>query len=221
MKIGFLGGTGPEGKGLALRFAMAGHEIYIGSRDVTKSQEVSSELIGKLETILPQAPKIHGETNKNSCLYSEIIFITVPYNAQYQLITDLKSEINEQIIVNTVVPMSFENGKPSIIDVKEGSAAEQVQTLITSTRVISAFHNISAVELSKPNAIIEGDVVICGDDKEAKEIIMDLTKTINNLRPVDGGDLNNSSIVENITILLLTINKKYKTRTNIQIKGIT
>ena len=76
MKIGFLGGTGPEGKGLALRFAMAGHEIYIGSRDVTKSQEVSSELIGKLETILPEAPKIHGETNKNSCLYSEIIFIT-------------------------------------------------------------------------------------------------------------------------------------------------
>ena len=221
MKIGFLGGTGPEGKGLALRFAMAGHEIYIGSRDVTKSKEVSSELIGKLETILPEAPKIHGETNKNSCLYSEIIFITVPYNAQYQLITDLKSEINEQIIVNTVVPMSFENGKPSIIDVKEGSAAQQVQTLIPNTRVISAFHNVSAVELSKPNAIIEGDVVICGEDKEAKEIIMNLTKTIKNLRPIDGGDLTNSSIVENITVLLLSINKRYKTRTNIQIKGIT
>ena len=134
---------------------------------------------------------------------------------------ELKKEINEQIVVNTVVPMSFENGKPSIIDVKEGSAAEQVQTLIPSTRVISAFHNVSAVELSKPNAIIKGDVVICWEDKEAKEIIMNLTKTINNLRPVDGGDLTNSSIVENITILLLTINKKYKTRTNIQIKGIT
>ena len=88
-------------------------------------------------------------------------------------------------------------------------------------RVISAFHNVSAVELLKTNAIIEGDVIVCGNDEKAKEIIMDLTKTIKNLRPIDGGDLINSSIVENITVLLLSINKRYKTRTNIQIKGIT
>ncbi len=220
MKIGLLGGTGPEGKSLALRFAMAGHEIYIGSRDITKSYEVAKEIKEKLLSILPQSPVIHGETNENTSLNSEVIFITVPYNAQKQLISGLKNTLNDQIIVNTVVPMNFENGKPSIVTVKEGSAAEQIQTIVPNMRVISAFHNVSAVELLKTNAIIEGDVIVCGNDEKAKEIIMDLTKTIKNLRPIDGGDLINSSIVENITVLLLSINKRYKTRTNIQIKGI-
>ena len=220
MRIGFLGGTGPEGKGLALRFAMAGHEIYIGSRDINKSQEASSQILKELKPIMPILPIIRGESNENTCRYSEVLFITVPFNAQSELVGGLKYLLANQIIVSTVVPMIFKNGKPSTIAVEEGSAAEQIQKIIPTKKIISAFHNVSAVELLNPNSIIEGDVVICGDDQKAKDVIIELTKNIKDLRAIDGGDLDSSSIIENITVLLLTINKKYKTRTNIQIKGI-
>lgn len=213
--LAFLGGTGPEGRGLALRFALAGEEITIGSRDADRAREAAQVL----QKLAPQA-SIRGDENREAAKRGDVVFVTVPYEAQKPLVTQLEDELAGKLVVNVVAPLAFEKGRPRAVPVEEGSAAMQSQSLLPRSKVVAAFQNLSATELLAPDRAMEGDVVVCSDHQEAKERVMALVRLIKNLRGVDGGGLENARYVEQLTALLLSINRIYKAHSSIRIVGV-
>ena len=213
--IGILGGTGPEGRGLALRLALAGEEVALGSRDAARAQEMAQRVETRGGSI-----RVTGGENGGVASRSDTVFVTVPYEGQAALLSPLASALAGKVVVSTVAPTSFEGGVITAVPVPEGSAAEQAQHLLPDSRVVAAFQNVSAVDLWVPDRAIEGDVVACSDHPEAKREIMALTERIHSLRAVDGGALANAHYVEEVTVLLLNINRIYKAHTMIRIVGL-
>ncbi|MCZ6866781.1 MAG: NADPH-dependent F420 reductase [Chloroflexi bacterium] len=213
--LAFLGGTGPEGRGLALRFALAGEEVTIGSRDPDRAREAAQVL----QKLAPQA-SIRGDENREAAKRGDVVFVTVPYEAQKPLVTQLEDELAGKLVINVVAPLAFEKGRPRAVPVEEGSAAMQSQSLLPRSKVVAAFQNLSATELLAPDRAMEGDVVVCSDHQEAKERVMALVGLIKNLRGVDGGGLENARYVEQLTALLLSINRIYKAHSSIRIVGV-
>ncbi len=203
--LGFLGGTGPEGKGLSLRFAHAGHPIVIGSREIGRAKAVAKEI----SDLVPQT-SVQGALNIDAAQKADIAFIAVPYQAQVFLLPDLALALERKIVVNVVAPLVFEGRRIGGVQVPEGSAAEQSQELLPRSYVVAAFQNLSAVDLIIPDRLIDGDVVVCSDHLEGKERVMRLAEEIPGIKAVDGGTLNNARYVEEITALLLNINRNYK-----------
>lgn len=213
--IAFIGGTGPEGLGLAIRFAAAGEEVIIGSR----RQERADETAGKIKEALPRA-RARGMENASAAQAAQVIFVTVPFDGQVATLEELKSVVAGKVIVSTVVPLKFQKGGVSTIPVEEGSAAQQAQRILSTARVVGAFQNLSAHKLMDLGQTIPADVVVCGDDRDAKKLVMDLAQEIPGCRGVDGGSLANARYVEGITALLVTINRVYKTEAMIKVVGV-
>jgi NADPH-dependent F420 reductase len=214
--LGFLGGTGEEGKGLAFRLALAGESVMIGSRNEARAVEAAAEvndLLGKQVAI--------GANNLQTAEESDIVFVTVPYSAQAMLLGDVGQYLKSKIVIDVIAPMSFVRGVGAqAINIENGSAAEEAQELVPESFVVSAFQNVSAAELVLPNIPMIGDVLVCGDDKDSKQRVMELVCLIDKLKPVDGGMLFNSKYVEQITPLLVNINRLYKTHSGIHITGL-
>ncbi len=214
MKIGFIGGTGEEGMGLAYRFARAGHACIIGSRSAEKALASVAELREK-DASLP----ISGATNAEAAAQGEVVVVTTPYAAQADTLPPLGGAVDGKIVVSTVVPMAFEGGKASLLRVPEGSAAQQEQALLPGAKVVAAFQNLSAKKLLKGGPL-EADVVVCADDADAKRAIMQLAEAIEGVRGIDGGALANAQLVEGITVLLVSVNRNYKTQAGVRIAGV-
>lgn len=214
--LAFLGGTGPEGKGLALRMALAGEDVIIGSRDSAKAKEAA-------EALLELAPgtSITGDVNDIAAFEGDLVFVTVPYEGQAALLEQLGSHLLGKVVVTAVAPMTFVRGRGAIaVDVEDGSAAMETQRILASSYVVAAFQNISAVELMDPQAEMEGDVVVCSDHQGPKERVMELVSKVKNLRAVDGAGLDNAKYVEQLTALLVNINRIYKAHSMIKIVGV-
>ena len=161
MKIGFIGGTGEEGMGLAYRFALAGHACIIGSRALEKAEGAVAELREK-DASLP----LEAAVNEDAARSGDIVIVTTPYAAQAPTLPPLASATAGKIVVSTVVPMAFESGRASLIDVPDGSAAEQEQALLPRATVIGAFQNLGARKLLRGGPM-DADVLVCGDDADA------------------------------------------------------
>lgn len=215
MVIGFIGGTGPEGLGLAARFCLAGEEVIIGSRDRSRAEEAAR----KVQERVPDA-RISGAENSEAAARGEIVFVTVPFAAQRDTLSALADRLTAKLVVTTVVPLHFEKGRATGLHIAEGSAAEQAQAVLPLARVVSAFQNLAAGHLLDVAHPVDADIVVCGEDEEAKAQVMALAEKIQGVRAVDGGPLANSHYVEEITALLLNINRRYKTETHIKIIGL-
>lgn len=215
--LAFLGGTGPEGKGLALRLAMAGEAVIIGSRDAARAQEAAAELLA----LAPDAA-ISGAVNNDAAAQSDTIFLTMPYGGMSPTIAAVgDAALAGKVVVTVIAPMRFERGVGAIAeDVPAGSAAQEAQAAAPEASVVAAFQNVSAEELLKPGVALDEDVVICADDAAAKASVVDLTRQIPNLRPVDAGALYNARYVEQITPLLVNINRIHRTHSGIRITGV-
>ena len=213
--LSFLGGTGPEGRGLALRYALAGHEVFIGSRDAARGTEAATELEEKREGI-----PVSGGGNDEAARLGEVVFICVPYEAQKSLLPELAEFLAGKVVVNVVAPLSFQKGRAAAVDVAEGSAAEESQALLPESKVVAAFQNLSARKLLAAGKPMEGDVVVCSDHDDAKERVMSLVEVIEDLRAVDGGSLANARYVEQLTALLLNVNRIYKAQSSIRLVGL-
>ena len=214
--LGFLGGTGEEGKGLAFRLALAGESVMIGSRDEARAVEAAQEVNDLLGRQVAT-----GADNFQTAEESDIVFVTVPYSAQAMLLGDVGQYLRSKIVIDVIAPMSFVRGVGAqAINIESGSAAEEAQELVPESFVVSAFQNVSAAELVLPNIPMIGDVLVCGDDKDSKQRVMELVCLIDKLKPVDGGMLFNSKYVEQITPLLVNINRLYKTHSGIHITGL-
>lgn len=214
MKIGFIGGTGEEGMGLAYRFALAGYPCIIGSRSVERARSAVEELL-KEHGPLP----LRGCTNAETAAEAELIIVTTPYAAQADTLPPLARAVAGKIVVSTVVPMAFESGRATLMDVAEGSAAQQEQALLPESTVVAAFQNLSAKKLLRGGPL-DADVVVCADDADARKQVMELAASIEGVRGINGGPLANAKLVEGITVLLVAINRAYKTNAGIRIAGV-
>ena len=214
--LAFLGGTGPEGKGLALRLALAGEATIIGSRDAGRATAAAEELL----RAAPGA-SINGANNADAATQADVVFLTFPYEGLRPLLEQLQGSLHGKVVVNVIAPMRFQRGRgASAVAVEAGSAAQEAQELLPNSLVVAAFQNVSAEELQKPDTVMEGDVIVCSDHREAKDLVLDLVRKIHDLRPVDGGGLANAKYVEQITPLLLNINRIYKIHAGIKIVGL-
>jgi NADPH-dependent F420 reductase len=210
MKISLLGGTGDIAEGLVLRWSKVGHEIFIGSRSEEKAKGIASQYNQKLSERGIKSI-IHGMPNAEAAKESEVIIISIPPEYAVSTLESVRNSINNQIVVSPVVPMvkrgrSFFYSPPS-----QGSAALEIkQVLPEGARLVSAYHNLPAKELSDIEHDLDYDVVICGDDDEAKEVVKKLTEEMRNLRVLDAGPLEISSMIEAITPLIVNLNVRYK-----------
>jgi len=212
--LAFLGGTGPEGTGLAIRLALSGNEIVIGSRNIHKAIEVAEKIKERTGSV-----KIVGTSNDKAASMGNVVFITVPYQGQKFLLRHIAEFLKDKVVVSTVVPITKKRDVVQSIDIEHGSAAMQTQMLLPDSFVVSAFHHVSAVALLKSHLTIEGDVVVCSDVPYARRQVMDMVQSIPDLRAVNGGGLENSKYVEQMTALLLNLNRIYKCNSNVQFKG--
>jgi hypothetical protein len=213
MVLGFIGGTGPEGLGLAFRFAVAGEEILIGSRSSDKAIKAAE----KIKEKIPGA-RVRGVENMEAIEKSDIVLLTVPYKAQKTVLESLRDIIKDRILIHVVVPITFEDGIPCGIPLPT-SAAEEAQSIVPDAKVVSTLKDISAMSLLGMKGL-RCDVIVCSDHKEAKDRVMRLVEKIKGVRALDGGPLRNSRTLEAITPLLLFMNKRYGTRTCIKIQGL-
>ena len=214
--LAILGGTGPEGKGLALRLAMAGETPIIGSRDAGRGADAAEELAQSVPGVV-----IKGSDNAGAVASADVVFLAFPYEGQRPVLEDLGAALKGKIVVSVIAPMKFERGRgASAVEVEAGSAAQEAQDMLPDSQVVAAFQNASAEELLDPSATMEGDVVVCSDHPEAKKLVMELAGKIKDLRGVDGGSLANAKYVEQLTPLLVNINRIYKIHAGIKIVGV-
>ena len=216
MKLAFVGGTGPEGLGLAMRMARAGHQVAIGSR----SRERGEEGAASVRASVPDARATGGE-NAEVVADADVVFLTFPYAGQEATLAALGSALDGKIVCDVVAPLEFVKGVGAVgMNVPGNSAAEEAAAQLPAARVVSAFQNMSAEKLMELDHPVEADVLVCGKDAEAKQVVIGLANQIEGVRGIDGGGLSNSRYVELITSLLINLNRKHKTQTSIKIVGI-
>lgn len=209
MKIGIVGGTGDQGLGLALRFAKAGDEIIIGSRDVKKALNAVNLVKNMLKE---EVNTVSGATNEEAAEAGDIVLLTVPLQAQMGTLHSIKNNLDGKILVDATVPLeSCIGGAPvRFVNLWEGSAVERTAEFLKEkdVTVISAFNNISAPSLTNIDSDVDCDCLISGDDEEAKIVVAELAEKISGVRVIDCGGLENARIVEKITPLLINLNIK-------------
>lgn len=218
LTIGVLGGTGPQGRGLALRWAVAGLRVIIGSRDAGRAATAAAELVelGGLE-----ADAVTGADNPGCAAGSDVILVAVPWDGHDTLLTSLRSELAGKIVIDCVNPMGFDKQGPFALPVEEGSAAEQAAALLPESRVTAAFHHVSAVTLVDLSvAEMNLDVMVLGDDREATDQVRALADAIPGVRGVFAGRLRNAGQVEALTANLIAINRRYKTHAGIRVTDL-
>jgi len=217
--IAIIGGTGPAGTGLALRWARAGETIIIGSRDAARAEQ-TAEAIRKRAGADAQ---VSGLENSAACAASRLLVLTVPFEGQAALLKQLKPAIRPgSILIDATVPLAASvGGRASrTIGVWQGSAAQQTAELVPNgVCVVAAFQNVSA-DVLNGNEVVDCDVIVCSDDPNATQVAMDLAAKIAGVRAIDGGKLENARIVEQITALLIGLNIRHKGRGGMRITGL-
>jgi len=215
MTIAVLGGTGPQGRGLARRFAAAGLAVVIGSRDASRAQATADEL-----THATGNP-VNGEDNASAADAGDIVVVAVPWDGHADLIKSVASALAGKVVVDCVNPLGFDKQGAYSLSVDEGSAAEQAQFLLPDSTVVAAFHHVSAVILEDPEATrVETDVLVLGDVRAATDLVEDLAGTIPGVRGVFGGRLRNAGHVEAFTANLISVNRRYKAHAGVRITDI-
>lgn len=214
--IAFIGGTGPQGKGLAYRFAAAGHRVVIGSRSVERAAHTAAEIANRTGSTL-----VEGTLNGAASGLAEIAVLAVPFDGHAQLFAQLAGALEHKIVISCVNPLGFDNLGPFGLDVDSGSAAEEAQRLMPRARVVGAFHHLSAVSLwGEADKLAHEDVLVCGDDDDAKAVVCRLARHITGRRGIDAGGLRLARQLEPLTSVLISVNKRHKVRAGIRIAGL-
>jgi len=217
--ITILGGTGPAGMGLALRWARAGETILLGSRSPERAKQAAARIRDKLG----KAAKISGDENSVVCAAADLVALTVPFEGQSDLLKQLKPAFQTgSILIDATVPLaSSVGGRASrVLGVWQGSAAQQAAELVPKgVTVVGAFHNCSA-DLLNGDGPVECDVIVCSDAPEATRLVCGLAAKIPGVRAIDGGKLENARIVEQLTALLIGLNLRHQGHAGVRVTGL-
>jgi 8-hydroxy-5-deazaflavin:NADPH oxidoreductase len=217
--IAILGGTGPEGSGLARRWAQAGETVIIGSRDARRAQESAEKIRQEVGTDAP----VSGMENLAACAATDLIVLTVPFDGHATLLKQLKAALRPgSILIDATVPLAASvGGRASrTLGVWQGSAAQEALELVPKgVSVVAAFQNVGA-EMLHGSGPVDCDVIVCSDNAEASQTVQQLAGRINGVRAVDGGKLENARILEQITALLIGLNIRHKGHSGVRITGL-
>jgi 8-hydroxy-5-deazaflavin:NADPH oxidoreductase len=217
--IAVLGGTGPEGFGLALRWARAGEPVIIGSRDVKRAQDAAARIKARVGSGAP----VSGEENAAACAESNLLVLAIPFEGHAALLKHIKGAIQPgSIVIDATVPLAASvGGRASrTLGVWQGSAAQQTAELVpVGVSVVAAFQNTSA-EVLNGDGPVDCDVIVCSDDVDAGKVARGLATKIPGVRALDGGKLENARTLEQVTALLIVLNIRYKGHAGIRITGL-
>jgi len=211
--IGVLGGTGDQGRGLARRLAMAGSRVIIGSRDAGRAAAAAAT-VGK-------PPQVTGAANEDAASAADVVIAAMPWEGHRELLTSLAGVLDGKILIDCVNPLGFDARGAYPLPVQEGSAAQQAAAVLPGTRVVGAFHHVSAVVLLDPEvAALDLDVLVLGDDRQATDLVQALAGRIPGMRGVYAGRLRNCGQVEALTANLVSVNRRYKAHAGLRITDI-
>lgn len=214
--VGVIGGTGPQGRGLAYRWAVAGLPVIIGSRDAGRAQAIAQTLNG-----LRGASGVRGLANSECAATAGLVVVAVPWEGHAATIEPLRSALAGKIVVDCVNPIGFDKQGPYALSVPEGSAAAQAAALLPDSTVVAAFHHVSAVLLGDETVDkVDTDVLVLGDDRPAVQTVIALADRISGIRGVYGGRLRNAAQVEALTANLIAINRRYRAHAGLRITDI-
>jgi NADPH-dependent F420 reductase len=216
--IGIVGGTGDLGRGLALRLAKAGHPLIIGSRNAEQAVASAEAVAAVLAERVIAHPAISGADNAATAQQGDIVFVTVPFGAHQPTLESIRDAVQGKVVVDVTVPLV----PPKVARVQlptEGSAGQIAQTLLgEAVHVVSAFQNVAAAHL-QADMEIPCDVLVTGNDKPARQTVIDLIESMG-MRGFHAGLINNAAAAEALTSILININKQYKTHAGLRLTGI-
>lgn len=223
--VAVIGGTGALGFGLALRWLLADMPILIGSRDEGRAKETAAKLTKRAREAGAQDPQVDGCENGEAAGRASTVMLAVPFRAQSENLNNLQYALKPQTtLIDATVPLAAAVGGRATrtLAVWQGSCAQQAQEMAPrGVSVVSAFHTVSAAGLSDPGHTLDEDVLIAGDDRKAKDDVAELIRRIPGLRPVDVGELEMARIIEQLTPLLISLNKRHKIKhSGIRISGL-
>ena len=214
--VGILGGTGDQGRGLARRFALAGHQVIIGSRSSERAAAAAQEI----------GHGVQGLANADAARSASVIIAAVPWEGHGDLLSALAGELAGKIVVDCVNPLGFDQRGAYALPVAEGgpaegSAAQQAAALLPGSRVVAAFHHVSAILLLDSEVdTIDLDVMVLGDDREATDLVQALAARIPGVRGIYAGRLRNCGQIEALTANLVSINRRYKAHAGLRVTDI-
>ena len=209
--IGIIGGTGPQGRGLAKRFAASGLEVVVGSRSAERAVAVAAEL----------GAGVRGASNADCVRAADVVVVSVPWDGHADLVESLAKDLAGKVVVDCVNPLGFDERGVHVLPVEEGSAAAQAQRLLPDATVVAAFHHLSAVTLLDDDvASVDADVLVLGDDRAATDLVQQLAERIAGCRGIFAGRLRNAGQVEAFTANLIAINRRYKAHAGVKITDL-
>lgn len=213
--VALLGGTGPQGRGLARRFAAGGLKVVLGSRTAERAESVAAEIAADV------GGDVTGADNRGAATVGDIVLVVVPWDGHAQLLAGLREELSGKVVVDCVNPLGFDKQGPYALPVLEGSAAEQAQALLPESMVVGAFHHLSAVLLEDPEVTdLATDVLVVSNVTEAVETVIELAGVLPGVRGVYAGRLRNAQQVEALTANLIAMNKRYKAHAGVRITDV-
>jgi NADPH-dependent F420 reductase len=214
--VALIGGTGQLGPGLALRFALAGVRVFIGSREAEKGAAAAAEIATHVAAAGGGA-EVSGHANAEAAAHADIGVITVPHVGQAGLLPVLAGPLRGKVVVSTGVAMRFERGLGPMWDddAPFGGAALEVAALLPDSRVTAGFHSVSSAILAEADRPLDQHVIVTGDDAEAKRVTMELAELLPGVRAVDGGALRYARHSEQLTVLLISINRIHRSHSGI------
>ncbi len=214
--IAVIGGTGPQGKGLAYRFARGGHEVVLGSRSQDRAVVAATELGERVG-----CATVRGGANDHAAKGADLVLLAVPYDGHDALVAELALHLAGKVVISCVNPIGFDRRGPYGLDLGPTSAAETAQRLLPDSTVVGAFHHLSAVSLNGNADLLDHeDVLVCGDDVDAKTAVIDLAASVTGRPGIDAGALRLARQLEPLTAVLISINKRYKVRSGISVAGV-
>lgn len=221
--VGVLGGTGPMGRGLALRLAASGQRVLLGSRDANRAVEVAQAATARATAAAGGGVhvSVQGGSNTDVAGAADIALVTVPYAGHAHALADLVAPLAGKIVVDCVVPRGWDELGAYVLHVPEGSACQQAAALLPDSFVVGAFHHLSAellVDLSRPT--LDGDVMVVGDTREANDLVQQLAGRLPGMRGVYAGRLRDAGAVEALGNNLIAINRRYQETPGIRITGV-
>ena len=214
-RLAVIGGTGPEGTGLAMRFAALGYPIVIGSRSLERAAGTATEIRAAVRNA-----DVKGMANADAAGAAEVVVLTIPYSGVKATVPPLEETIRGKLVVSAVAPVEFHEGRPVALRVGAGSAAQEVQQLAPDARVVSAFQTIDAHQLQDLDHDLDTDVIVCSDDVEGRREVIRMAGELPGVRALSGGRLAASRYVEECTALLITLNRIYKVHSGVRITGV-
>jgi NADPH-dependent F420 reductase len=214
--IGVIGGTGPQGRGLAYRWARAGLRMLIGSRDAARAESTAAEL-----RELAGVAHVGGAANADCAAAADLVLVAVPWDGHAATVEALRAPLAGKIVIDCVNPLGFDKQGPYPLAVPEGSAAQQAAALLPESVLVAAFHHVSAVLLADAAlAKVDTDVLVLGDARDAVDTVIELAGTIPGMRGVYGGRLRNAGQVEALTANLIAINRRYSAHAGIRVTDV-